>query len=221
MTLKELIKSRYSVRSFTDEMVDIEKIKELLDIANSAPSGGNIQPWKVYVVTGNSKNKLTSKALHNFDNGVQEEVAYEIYPKPLEDEYKRRRSQCAADMYNALSIEKDDIESRLKQVRENFRFFGAPVGMIITIDRSFAQNGWGHVGMYLQNLCLVAIDNGLGACLQESWSIYPQTVKEVICHDDNEVIWCGVALGYPNKDDPINQYRTSRENIDKFVSFLD
>ena len=71
MTLKELIKSRYSVRSFTDEMVGIEKIKEILDIANSAPSGGNIQPWKVYVVTGNSKNKLTSKALHNFDNGVQ------------------------------------------------------------------------------------------------------------------------------------------------------
>jgi len=86
MTLKELIKSRYSVRSFTDEMVGIEKIKEILDIANSAPSGGNIQPWKVYVVTGNSKNKLTSKALHNFDNGVQEEIAYEIYPKPLEDE---------------------------------------------------------------------------------------------------------------------------------------
>jgi nitroreductase len=124
-------------------------------------------------------------------------------------------------MYNALSIEKDDVESRLKQVRENFRFFGAPVGMIITIDKSFAQNGWGHVGMYLQNLCLVAIDSGLGTCLQESWSIYPQTVKEVIGHNDNEVIWCGVALGYPNKADPINQYRTSRESIDKFVSFLD
>ena len=220
MALKELIKSRYSVRSFTDEMVSVKKLKEVLNIANSAPSGGNIQPWKVYVVTGNTKDKLISKALYNFDNGVQEEVEYEIYPKYLDDEYKRRRSKCAADMYNALSIEKDDIESRLKQVRENFRFFGAPVGMIITIDKSFAQNGWGHVGMYLQNLCLAAIDSGLGTCLQESWSIYPKTVKDVIKHPDNEVVWCGVALGYPNDNDPINQYRTSREDINKFVSFL-
>ena len=220
MSLKELIKSRYSVRSFTDEMVSIEKVKEILDIASSAPSGGNIQPWRVYVITGNSKDKLTKKALQNFDNGAQEEIAYEIYPNPLDDEYKRRRSQCAADMYKALSIEKDDIESRLKQVRENFRFFGAPVGMIITIDKSFAQNGWGHVGMYLQNLCLASIDSGLGTCLQESWSIYPKTVKDIIKHPDNEVVWCGVALGYPNDNDPINQYRTSREDINKFVSFL-
>ena len=221
MNIKQLIKSRYSVRSFLDKDVDFEKVKSILDTANSAPSGGNIQPWKVYVLGNNSKNKLVTQALNNYDTGVQEDIEYEIYPKPLAEEYKKRRSQCAADMYDALSIARDDIDTRLKQVRENFKFFGAPIGMIVTIDKSFAQNGWGHVGMFLQNLWLTAINEGLGVCLQESWSIYPKTVKKVIDCPDNEIIWCGIAMGYPNNEDPINNYRTSRDSIDKFASFID
>ena len=220
MNLKDIIKSRYSVRSFTKKNVDIEIIKEMLQISKCAPSGGNIQPWKVYVVTGNAKEKLIERALSNCDNGVQEKIEYEIYPNPLDEEYKKRRSECAKDMYAALSIEQDDIESRLTQIRENFKFFGAPVGMIITIDKAFAVNGWGHVGMFIQNICLSAIDNDMGTCLQESWSIYPETVKDVLNIPDNEVVWCGIALGYPNLEHPINNYRTSRESIDKFVTFI-
>ena len=221
MNIKQLIESRYSVRSFLDKDVGFETVKSILDTANSAPSGGNIQPWKVYVLGNNSKNELVTQALNNYDTGVQEDIEYEIYPKPLAEEYKKRRSQCAADMYDALSIERDDIDTRLKQVRENFKFFGAPIGMIVTIDKSFAQNGWGHVGMFLQNLWLTAISEGLGVCLQESWSIYPKTVKKVIDCPDNEMIWCGIAMGYPNNEDPINNYRTSRDSIDTFASFID
>jgi len=220
MNLKDIIKSRYSVRSFTKKNVGIEIIKEILQISTCAPSGGNIQPWKVYVVTGNAKEKLIERALSNYDNGVQEKIEYEIYPNPLDEEYKKRRSECAKDMYAALSIEQDDIESRLTQIRENFKFFGAPVGMIITIDKAFAVNGWGHVGMFIQNICLSAIDNDMGTCLQESWSIYPETVKDVLNIPENEVVWCGIALGYPNLKHPINNYRTSRESIDKFVTFI-
>ena len=221
MNIKQLIESRYSVRSFLDKDVGFEKVKSILDTANSAPSGGNIQPWKVYVLGNNSKNKLVTQALNNYDTGVQEDIEYEIYPKSLAEEYKKRRSQCAADMYDALSIARDDIDTRLKQVRENFKFFGAPIGMIVTIDKSFAQNGWGHVGMFLQNLWLTAINEGLGVCLQESWSIYPKTVKKVIDSPDNEMIWCGIAMGYPNNEDPINNYRTSRDSLDSFASFID
>ena len=221
MNIKQLIESRYSVRSFLDKDVGFEKVKSILDTANSAPSGGNIQPWKVYVLGNNSKNELITQALNNYDTGVQEDIEFEIYPKPLAEEYKKRRSQCAADMYDALSIARDDIDTRLKQVRENFKFFGAPIGMIVTIDKSFAQNGWGHVGMFLQNLWLTAISEGLGVCLQESWSIYPKTVKKVIDCPDNEIIWCGIAMGYPNNEDPINNYRTSRDSLDSFASFID
>ena len=221
MNLNELIKSRYSVRSFTDDTVDIETIREILEISSNAPSGGNIQPWKVYVVTDKTKEKLIKKALSNFDNGVQEKIEYDIYPRPLDEEYKRRRSECARDMYTALSIKQDDTELRLSQIRENFKFFDAPVGMIVTIDKAFAENGWGHVGMFIQNICLSTVERGMGTCLQESWSIYPETVKDVLNIPDNEVVWCGIALGYPNKDHPINNYRTSRESIEKFVTFIE
>ena len=221
MNLNELIKSRYSVRNFTDDTVDIKTIREILEIASNAPSGGNIQPWKVYVVTGSTKEKLIKKVLNNFDNGVKEKIEYDIYPNPLDEEYKRRRSECARDMYTALSIKQDDIESRLSQIRENFKFFGAPVGMIVTIDKAFAENGWGHVGMFIQNICLSAVERGMGTCLQESWSIYPETVKDILNIPHNEVVWCGIALGYPNKDHPINNYRASRVSIEKFVTFIE
>ena len=188
MNIKEGIEKRFSVRAFTDEVPSMDTIKEILITANSAPSGGNIQPWKVYVLNEETKQALAEKTLYNFDNGVQEEIEYDIYPKPLADEYKKRRYECGADMYKALSIEKDDLDSRFKQIRENYNFFGAPLGMIITIDRSFGKNGWGHVGMFLENLWLSAIDKGLGLCLQESWSIYPKTVKEITKHPDNEIV---------------------------------
>jgi nitroreductase len=92
--------------------------------------------------------------------------------------------------------------------------------MIITIDKSFGKNGWGHVGMFLENLWLSAIHHGLSLCLQESWSIYPKTVKEAINHPDNEIVWCGVAIGYADMNDPINNYRTRREELDSFVKFV-
>ena len=221
MNIKEAIEKRSSVRAFTKEVPDIETIKEILKTAGTAPSGGNIQPWKVYVLKENAKNELSKKTLYNFDNGVQEDIEYDIYPKPLADEYKKRRYECGADMYNALAIGKDDLDSRFKQIRENYNFFGAPLGMIITIDKSFGKNGWGHVGMFLENLWLSAIDYGLGICLQESWSIYPKTVKEVTKHPDNEIVWCGVAVGYEDSSNPINQYRTKREDLDSFVKFID
>ena len=221
MNIKEAIEKRSSVRAFTKEVPDIETIKAILKTAGTAPSGGNIQPWKVYVLKENAKNELSKKTLYNFDNGVQEDIEYDIYPKPLADEYKKRRYECGADMYNALAIGKDDLDSRFNQIRENYNFFGARLGMIITIDKSFGKNGWGHVGMFLENLWLSAIDYGLGICLQESWSIYPKTVKEVTKHPDNEIVWCGVAVGYEDSSNPINQYRTKREDLDSFVKFID
>ena len=221
MNIKEAIEKRFSVRAFTKEVPDIETIKTILKTAGTAPSGGNIQPWKVYVLSENAKKELSNKTLYNFDNGVQEDIEYDIYPKPLADEYKKRRYECGADMYNALAIGKDDLDSRFKQIRENYSFFGAPLGMIITIDKSFGKNGWGHVGMFLENLWLSAIDHGLGICLQESWSIYPKTVKEFTKHPDNEIVWCGVAVGYEDSSNPINQYRTKREDLDSFVKFID
>ena len=136
MNIKESIEKRFSVRAFTEDVPKMETIKEIIKTANAAPSGGNIQPWKVYVLSEEAKKRLAEKTLYNFDNGVQEEIEYDIYPKSLAEEYKKRRYECGLDMYGALSIEKDDLDSRFKQIRENYNFFGAPLGMIITIRLS-------------------------------------------------------------------------------------
>ena len=164
--------------------------------------------------------ELESAILHNLDNGISEKPNFSIYPQPMSDHLKNRVKECGKLMYGALEIKKDDIEGRLNQLKQNFSFFGAPVGMLITVEKEVDLNGWGHVGHFIQNLCLSSIEFGLGTCLQESWSMYPETVQKITNYNKSEILWCGVALGYPNNDHPINNYRTPREDIETFAKFL-
>ena len=220
MNIIEAIQKRQSVRSFTKQKVTSEIIKEILNISKFAPSGGNTQPWKVYVLNEKIIEKLEVAVMHNLDNGISEKPNFSIYPQPMSEHLKNRVKECGRLMYGALAIEKDDIEGRLNQLKQNFSFFGAPVGMLITVEKEVDLNGWGHVGHFVQNLCLSSMESGLGTCLQESWSMYPETVQKITKFSESEVLWCGVALGYPNKDHPINNYRTPREKIEDFAKFF-
>lgn len=220
MNIIEAIQKRQSVRSFTKQKVTSEIIKEILNISKFAPSGGNTQPWKVYVLNEKIIEKLELAVMHNLDNGISEKPNFSIYPQPMSEHLKNRVKECGRLMYGALAIEKDDIEGRLNQLKQNFSFFGAPVGMLITVEKEVDLNGWGHVGHFVQNLCLSSMEFGLGTCLQESWSMYPETVQKITKFSESEVLWCGVALGYPNKDHPINNYRTPREKIEDFAKFF-
>lgn len=220
MDIIEAIHKRQSIRSFKDREVSQETIREILNISKFAPSGGNTQPWKVYVLNQNIMKELESAILHNLDNGISEKPNFSIYPQPMSDHLKNRVKECGKLMYGALEIKKDDIEGRLNQLKQNFSFFGAPVGMLITVEKEVDLNGWGHVGHFIQNLCLLSIKFGLGTCLQESWSMYPKTVQKITNYNKSEILWCGVALGYPNNDHPINNYRTPREDIETFAKFL-
>ena len=163
---------------------------------------------------------LEKTVLDNIDNGVSEKPNFNIYPQPMSDHLKERVKECGKLMYGALNIEKDNIEGRLDQLKRNFSFFGAPIGMIITVEKEVDLNGWGHVGHFIQNICLASMGFGLGTCLQESWSMYPETVKNTLQFDDSEILWCGIALGYPDKTHAINNYRTSREDLNKFAKFF-
>ena len=220
MDIIEAIHKRQSIRSFKDREVSLKTVREILNISKFAPSGGNTQPWKVYVLNQNIMRELESAILHNLDNGISEKPNFSIYPQPMSDHLKNRVKECGKLMYGALEIKKDDIEGRLNQLKQNFSFFGAPVGMLITVEKEVDLNGWGHVGHFIQNLCLSSIEFGLGTCLQESWSMYPETVQKITNYKKSEILWCGVALGYPNNDHPINNYRTPREDIDTFAKFL-
>ena len=216
MKISDAIKGRQSIRSFKNKEVSNEIIEKILNISRFAPSGGNTQPWKIYVLSKDIMKELESSVLYNLDNGVSEPPNFNIYPQPMSDHLKNRVKECGRLMYGALEIGKEDVEGRLNQLKQNFSFFGAPVGMFVTVEKEVDLNGWGHVGHFIQNICLSSMEYGLGTCLQESWSMYPETVKNTLQFDDSEILWCGIALGYPDKTHAINNYRTSREDLNKF-----
>ena len=220
MSVKDAIKNRFSVRAFTDQEVPKDVISNIINLAKCAPSGVNSQPWKVYVLLDEKKELLSKDVINLFDNGQTEENEYLIYPKDRPDWYKERQRAVGYGLYKALGIERDDIAGRLNQIKQNFNFFGAPVGIFITVDRSVGPNGWGHVGHFIQNICLAAIEEGMGTCLQEAWAEFPETVKKHIKHSDDEIVWCGISLGYPDLDHPVNKFRTGRESLEVFTEFL-
>ena len=220
MNILDAIRDRQSIRSFKKDPIEREIIEKILNFARFAPSGGNTQPWKVYVLNIEIMENLEKTVLDNIDNGVSEKPNFNIYPQPMSDHIKERVKECGKLMYGALDIDKDDIKGRLDQLKRNFSFFGAPIGMIITVEKEVDLNGWGHVGHFIQNICLASMEFGLGTCLQESWSMYPETVKNTLQFDDSEILWCGIAIGYPNNTHPINNYRTSREEVNKFTKFF-
>ena len=169
MNIIDAIQKRQSIRSFEEREVSQKLIKEILNISKLAPSGGNTQPWKIYVLNKEIMKELELAVLNNLDAGVTEQPNFLIYPQPMSDHLKNRVKECGRLMYDALEIKKDNIEGRLNQLKQNFSFFGAPVGMIVTVEKEVDLNGWGHVGHFIQNLCLSSMEFGLGTCLQESW----------------------------------------------------
>lgn len=220
MNILEAISHRQSIRAFEKKQVNKDIIDKILSTASFAPSGGNTQPWKIYVLSLEKMKTLENSVLKQLDEGNSEKTNFNIYPPDMPDRFKDHIRACGLLMYDALAIKKDDFEGRLNQLKKNFSFFDAPVGMIVTVDKLADVNGWGHVGHFLQNICLASLYYGLGTCLQESWSMYPQTVKKHVEFSDEEVLWCGIALGYPDQTSPINNYRTTRKSITDFVKYL-
>ena len=176
-TVSEAIKKRHSARAFTDRDVDIDTVKSIIQIAKQSPSGVNTQPWNVYVLSGDARDKLVNEATSRYDQGKMDGQEYLVYPKEMPDWYKERRRAVGWAMYGAIGIEKGDTEKMMAQGRKNYEFFGAPVGIFITVKNCVGPNGWGHVGHFIQNVCLLAIENGLATCLQEAWAELPKLVS--------------------------------------------
>lgn len=219
--LAEIINSRRSVRSFLPKEVPESLIRELLDCSARAPSGGNLQPWKVYVVAGEERERISAEALKAFAALGKEpqKPEYNIYPPDIKPEYDARRRKVGYDMYQLLGIDKDDSRGKLAQSARNFEFFGAPVGMFFTVDRQMDKCQWADVGMYMQNLMLLARERGLDTCSQEIWAILPRTVGECLDLPEHEMLFCGMALGYADVEHPTAALRTEREELSEYASF--
>jgi nitroreductase len=221
MSTSDAISQRHSVRAFLDKPVDRALIEALLLNARFAPSGVNTQPWKVDIVQGESLARLSDALLKARHEDRAPNPDYQYYPTEWFEPYTARRQACGAALYGALHIEKRDIEKRLAQWNLNYRFFGAPVGMVVHLDKKLSTGSWLDVGMFIENILVGAMGLGLGTCAQASIAEFPDIVRQSLHIPDTQAIVCGIALGYPDPAHPVNNYRTERLPLDAFTVWHD
>jgi len=219
MDVMEALAGRFSCRDYLDTPVPRELVEAILEGASRAPSGGNLQPWRIWALTGEPLRALEAAVLDRVAAGALSdgEPEYFIYPPHMGEPFAERRFRSGEAYYNSIEVTRDDAMARFREFRRNFEFFGAPVGLIVAVDRSLQQGQWSDVGMYLQSLMLLARANGLHTVALESWSLFHRTVREALGVPDELIIFCGVALGHGRMDSPFNQYRSTRVPLAEFA----
>lgn len=222
------IQGRMSVRAFLPKPVPRDTLLNLLQLASRAPSGTNTQPWKVYVLQGASRDSLVDKVCAAHDAvradpslAAQYQEAYDYYPKQWVSPYIDRRRENGWSLYGLLGIAKGDKDKMHAQHQRNFRFFDAPVGIMVTIDRIMGAGSLVDTGMFLQNLMVAARAHGLDTCPQAAWNGYASIIMPHIGAGDNEMLVSGVALGYADPDALVNTFYTPRESAESFTTWLD
>ncbi len=221
MTVGEAIAARRSVRGFLDTPVDPAVIRGILERAARAPSGGNLQPWHIDVVTGGSMDRLKALMRERLASGEGEAHAYDIYPPKLTVPYRDRRFAVGEAMYAHIGIPREDKPARRQWFARNFQFFGAPAAIFCTVDRQMGPPQWSDLGMFLQSVMLLAVEAGLATCPQECWAVYPETVTGFLGTPAERMLFCGMAIGHEDPDQPANRLVTERAPIGEWARFLD
>lgn len=214
-SVTEAVLSRRSVRAFLARPVPQALIEEMLALAARAPSGGNLQPWRVDVLTGAPLAALAAEARASTPGGME----LQVYPSPLPEPYRTRRYRSGEALYEAIGIARDDRPARLAQFARNFEAFGAPVLLLFSLDRIFDRPQWAHLGMFMQTLMLLAEERGLATCPQEAWAAMAGVAARHIELPPEHILYCGMALGYADPEAPINALRTGREPVEAFARF--
>ena len=218
------ITSRRSVRAFLPTPVARSVIEDILKVAARAPSGTNVQPWKVHVLTGTAREALSEKIMAAYSDPevAREHVEeYDYYPSKWVSPYIDRRRKIGWDLYGLLGIGKTDKVRMHAQHGRNYTFFDAPVGMIFTIDRILGQGSWLDYGMFLQNIMIAARGRGLDTCPQAAFTQFHRVIAEALQLPESEMVVCGMALGYEDRSAVENRLVTERESLENFVRFHD
>ena len=217
--ISKIVIERSSKRNFLPDAVDINVVKNIIRDASRAPSGTNTQPWKVTCVTGETKKKLTNAVLDAAERG-HAKLEYEYMPAKLKEPYISRKRAVGYALYELYGIKRDDYPARKAAGLRNFEFFGAPVGLFFRMDRELLYGSWLDVGMFMQNIMILARAKGLETCPQQAWCEFGATVHQALNIPDDEIIISGMSLGYA-ADAPENTLVSERVPIDDFTTFLD
>jgi nitroreductase len=220
--------SRFSNRAFLPKPVERELLQNLLQVASRAPSGTNTQPWKVYVLQGAKKDALVGSvvAAHNAiaadpAKAAEYKEEYDYYPEKWVSPYIDRRRECGFGLYGVLGLGKGDKAGMHAQHQQNFRFFGAPVGLMFTMDKVMGRGSLVDYGMFLQNIMLAARARGLHTCPQAAWNGFSKIILPHIGAADNELLICGMSLGYADESALVNTFATTRVDAQDFTTWLE
>lgn len=220
ISIEDAVLSRKSCRSFVDRDVDVALIRRVLEKAARAPSNGNLQPWQLYVVTGESLSELKQMTAAQIDgDNPMDEPEYAVYPKPLKPIYEARRQAIGEDIYRVLGIPREDRAGRRRQFAKNGQLFDAPVGIFTYVDRSLSYGQWMDVGMFLQTVMLLCEGHGLATCAQGYWTFFHHNVRKVTGASDELMLACGLAVGYEDPSEAINSVKAPRASMDDFAQF--
>ncbi len=222
MDVFEAVDSRLSCRWFLDKPVDPAIVRELIARATRAASGGNLQPWHIYALTGAplAEIKRQVAAFITGRDPRHDDAEYPIYPKVMWDPYKARREEHGVQLYGALGVARDDADGRLEQYKRNFQFFNAPVALFIAIDRKLGPGQWGDLGGYIHALMFLARGYGLDTCPQESWARMYHIVGPFVKMPPEQMLFCALAIGHGDRSHPANSFRSPRAAPEEFATFL-
>ena len=219
----DAIMSRRSVRKFLDKEVPEDVIRRILTGAGMAPSGHNTQPWQVHVVRGATKQRITDRALALASGETNSLKAtdpeFDYYPTEWFEPYLGRRRATGFGLYEALGIAREDKQRRSDQMLRNFKFFDAPVGLFITFSRRLNEGTFMDIGMFIENILIGARGEGLHTCGQVAWCSHHKMIREELNIDEDELLACGISLGYADEAAPENVWRTEKADIDEWVTF--
>jgi len=219
-SLSAVMRRRISTRAFLDTPVSEAEIRDLLDTARWAASGGNLQPWNVHVVTGEARQRVIDAVRARLEAApFEDENEFGAYPNKLWEPYRTRRFELGEQMYDTIGIPREDKAGRLNQLLSNFEFFGAPVGMFFSLDKGMNPNQWGHLGMFIMAFMLAAEEKGLATCAQEAWMTRHKTIATTLGLAEDQRIWCGLALGHADPEAPVNSLRSERVEVNEFAVF--
>ena len=225
--IDQIIRSRRSIRAFTSQAVDNELLKNILETASYAPSGTNTQPWKVYVVTGETKDKICNAVIKVIENtrknpelAEQYQETFRYYPTEWVSPFIDRRRQNGWALYGLLGIQKGDKDKMHAQHLRNYRFFDAPVGLFFTLNKVLGDGAKLDTAMFMQNLMLSAKSHGLDTCAQAAWNKYHSVVLPLLGAED-EILISAMALGYADQDNVVNTLKPPRASIDEFTVWKD
>jgi nitroreductase len=217
MKVSDAVLNRRSIRAFKSDPIENSMLRNLLEKSSRAATGGNLQPWKISVLNGQAMKKFLTFQ----DAWTKPEIpGYDIYPAKLKEPYRTSRYELGEQMYDLLGIKREDKEGRINQVLRNFKFFDAPAAIFCFVDKQMGPPQWSDLGMFLQTFMLLAQEQGIDTCAQEAWSIKNDSVSEFVGADDGDMLFCGVAIGYKDKDAIINKLQSERRPLDEWAEFI-